>query len=160
MSSLNKAQLRAVKQNRAQQLYSVTEVSWQNAQAVLKQIRQQVFVIEQQVPETLEWDGLDEHAVHLLAQNAHDKPIGCARILQGGIIGRMAVTLEWRTVGVGHALLQAAITCCRTRGWLEISLSAQIHAIPFYQRVGFEVCSGVYLDAGIPHQDMRLSLSN
>ena len=160
MSNLNKAQLSAAQQNRAQPLYSITEVSWQHAQTALMQIRQQVFVIEQQVPETLEWDGLDEHAVHLQALDSQGNAIACARILPNGSIGRMAVLENWRGMGVGKALLQTALASCRKRGWLQVKLSAQTHAITFYQQAGFEVCSGIYLDAGIPHQDMRASLSN
>jgi predicted GNAT family N-acyltransferase len=140
--------------------YAVQEVSWQAAQAELAQLRQQVFVIEQQVPVALEWDGLDAAAIHLLARDKNQNAIGCARILAGGSIGRMAVLKNWRKQGVGHALLQAAIASCRSRGWLHISLSAQTHAIGFYQRAGFVVCSEEYLDAGIPHRDMLLQLNN
>ena len=116
--------------------------------------------MEQQVPVALEWDGLDEGAVHVLALSTHGEAIGCARILVGGSIGRMAVLNDWRGFGIGRALLQAAIASCRSRGWLDISLSAQTHAISFYEQSGFTVCSEEYLDAGIPHRDMTMHLSN
>lgn len=140
--------------------YVIQETNWLAAQAELAQVRQQVFVIEQQVPLALEWDGLDAAAIHVLARDQNQNAIGCARILAGGSIGRMAVLKNWRKQGVGYALLQAAIASCRSRGWLHISLSAQTHAIGFYQRAGFVVCSEEYLDAGIPHRDMVLQLNN
>ena len=140
--------------------YAVQEVSWLAAQAELAQLRQQVFVIEQQVPVALEWDGLDAAAIHLLARDNNRHAIGCARILAGGSIGRMAVLKNWRKQGVGYALLQAAIASCHSHGWLHISLSAQTHAIGFYERAGFVVCSEEYLDAGIPHRDMLIQLNN
>ena len=154
----NKTRMRRL--NKLPHGYAVQEVSWQAAQAELAQLRQQIFVIEQQVPVALEWDGLDAAAIHLLARDNNQHAIGCARILSGGSIGRMAVLKSWRKQGVGHALLQAAIASCRSRGWLHISLSAQTHAIGFYERAGFVVCSEEYIDAGIPHRDMVLQLNN
>lgn len=137
--------------------YSVRIVRWQETQEQLREIREQVFIREQQVPLALEWDGLDENAVHVLALDQYASAIGCARILPHGVIGRMAVLRDWRNKGVGKAILETAIAYCREQGWHDISLSAQTHAIPFYERAGFVICSEIYLDAGIPHRDMRLS---
>jgi predicted GNAT family N-acyltransferase len=139
------------------ELHLIREVDW-GAQAALSSIRTQVFIIEQGVTPELEWDGLDEDALHLLAFD-HETPVGCARILANGIIGRMAVLESHRGKGIGLALLKQAIACCHRHGWQQIKLSAQIHALQFYQREGFKVCSEEYLDAGIPHRDMELSLS-
>src|SRR5690606_6381921 len=61
--------------------YSVRIVRWQQAQEQLRDIREQVFIEEQQVPVALEWDGLDENAIHVLILDAEGRPIGCARIL-------------------------------------------------------------------------------
>jgi predicted GNAT family N-acyltransferase len=143
----------------SQPCFVIQEVSWETAQSQLRRIRQRVFIEEQLVPVELEWDGLDEKAIHLLAVDAEDNSIGCARIVDNGVIGRMAVLQAWRGQGAGQALLDAAIECCRRRGWRKVTLSAQTHAIPFYERAGFIVYSGEYLDAGIPHRDMRLELS-
>lgn len=139
---------------------SVNEVSWRDAQSVLSEIRRQVFIVEQHVPEALEWDGLDAEAIHLLAISPAGIAIGCARILSPGRIGRMAVLKTNRGHGAGLALLHAAIASSRARGWCDITLSAQKQAIGFYAQVGFTVCSKEYLDAGIAHLDMRLKLSN
>ncbi len=136
--------------------FHITEVRWQSAAPALREIRTTVFIIEQHVPETLEWDGQDDAAWHLLAITSDGKSIGCARILSGGVIGRIAVLPAWRNKGVGRQLLQAAIALCKTHGQGICRLSAQVHAIPFYQKVGFEICSPEYLDAGIPHRDMQL----
>lgn len=132
--------------------------SWQADKASLAAIRRTVFIEEQHVPEALEWDGEDEAAQHFLALDADGTPIGCARLLPSGKLGRMAVLPSWRRRGVGMALLQAAMAACREYGDASIQLSAQVQAIPFYQHAGFTVCSGIYNDAGIPHRDMRLTL--
>ncbi|MEQ1600244.1 MAG: GNAT family N-acetyltransferase [Methylophilaceae bacterium] len=145
--------------------FTVQEVSWQTAQTALSQIRLEVFVHEQQVPMHLELDGLDEQALHLLALNHAGEAIGCARILlpadlRPASIGRMAVIKAWRNKGVGTALLQAAVKICRQLNWKNVTLSAQTHAIGFYARAGFTLCSAEYLDAGILHRDMMLNLSD
>lgn len=44
-------------------------LSWKEAEAKLKYIRTQVFMLEQGVSADLEWDGLDQDAIHLLLRN-------------------------------------------------------------------------------------------
>jgi predicted GNAT family N-acyltransferase len=136
----------------------VNIVSWKDAGSALADIRRHVFIEEQSVPESLEWDGMDDDAVHVLALDA-THAIGCARMLSGGRIGRMAVLPEWRGRGVGRAMLETLIALSREQGLAHVSLSAQTHAIPFYAKSGFKVCSEIYDDAGIPHRDMVLTLS-
>lgn len=140
--------------------FYIREAEWITEQAQISAIRQQVFVVEQHVPPELEWDGLDETATHLLAVAEDGKPVGCARILIGASIGRMAVLASWRGQGVGWALLQTAIEYCRREGWLHIEVSAQTHAIPFYEKAGFQVSGEEYMDAGILHRAMSLHISS
>jgi predicted GNAT family N-acyltransferase len=64
--------------------FVVTEVSWDEAAPVLRAIRFEVFVNEQAVPETLEWDGLDPQCRHVLARDAGAVPIGTGRLLPDG----------------------------------------------------------------------------
>jgi len=137
--------------------FHLSPVSWHTHSTQLKAVRQQVFVIEQQVPTDLEWDELDEAAQHLLALNHVGEPIGCARLLANGSIGRMAVLKAWRGRGIGTALLNRAVAIHQQQGAQTIQLSAQMHAIPFYAKAGFVVCSQPYLDANIMHVDMRLT---
>lgn len=136
--------------------FNVQKVTWQTHAAQLKAVREQVFIIEQQVPIDLELDGLDATAQHLLVLNDVGEAIGCARLLGDGSIGRMAVLKPWRGLGVGSALLNKAVALYRQQNIQNITLSAQVHAIPFYEKSGFEVSSEPYLDADIVHVDMRL----
>lgn len=125
--------------------------------AACRSIRQRVFIDEQQVPEALEWDAADETATHLLASLV-GQSVACARVLPDGHIGRMAVLPAWRGQGVGEALLMQAIQICRQFDVTHVRLSAQMHAVGFYQQAGFEICGEPYSDADILHIDMQLEL--
>ena len=138
--------------------FSLRMAQWPQDQNALRLVREQVFVEEQQVPLELEWDGLDDQCVHLLAEDPSGQPIGTGRLLPDGHIGRMAVLRPWRRRGVGTALLQALITQAAQQGFSEVRLNAQVAAIPFYQAAGFETTGQVFDEAGIHHQAMRLLL--
>lgn len=139
------------------QQVSIEQVSWQQTEAHLRQVRTVVFIEEQFVTPEFEWDEIDSTAVHLLAM--HDnQAIACLRIIHHEKIGRMAVLKPWRGMGVGSKLLEKAIEICRQHGSKQIVLSAQTHAIHFYQKAGFEITSGEYTDVHIPHVDMCLKL--
>lgn len=134
-------------------------VSWNHEAPALRAIRTAVFIQEQQVPEALEWDELDAVSVHALALDAAGQPIGTARLLPDGHIGRMAVLKPWRGQGFGAALLQVLLEELRQRQQKKAMLNAQTYAVPFYQKFGFNVCSEEFMDAGILHVKMELLLA-
>jgi predicted GNAT family N-acyltransferase len=136
---------------------TIQQVTWQAAENELRAVRTPVFIEEQFVTPEFEWDEIDASAVHLLA-TFENQPIACLRIIHYQKIGRMAVIKQWRGVGLGAAMLQNAISICKERGSKSIYLSAQTHAIHFYQKAGFKQMSEEYCDVDIPHVDMRLDL--
>lgn len=138
--------------------YTIKQTNWDSARLELSRIRRKVFIEEQQVPEELEWDAFDYDSIHLIATDTLHQAIGCLRLLPDGHIGRMAVLAEWRGKGVGMALLQRAIAVARHQGYRKVILNAQCHAIGFYLRAGFTVCSDEFFDAGIPHKTMEMML--
>ena len=137
----------------------VEQVAWAAAADVLSAIRRAVFVVEQGVPEQLEWDGIDPHCAHLLARLPDGTPVATARIQGDGRIGRMAVLAPWRRIGVGSALLRELIRIAAGWGLSCVQLNAQLHAVSFYAERGFCTEGEPFLDAGIPHQHMTYCLS-
>lgn len=135
----------------------IKEADWSQDQAALRAIRSAVFIDEQQVPVELEWDEFDEECRHWLAL-ANGRPVGTARLLRNGQIGRMAVLRDQRGRGIGAALLRAVLAAAESSGRRELFLHAQTHALPFYEQFGFAVTGPEFMEAGIPHRTMRLSL--
>ncbi len=138
--------------------FAVRVCDWAADAAALRQIRLEVFVVEQRVPEALEWDDADAESIHALAEDAAGAPVGCARLLPDGHIGRVAVMRTWRRQGVGAALLQRLIDEASLRGNVRAIVNAQVDAIPFYERYGFVITGGVFEEAGIAHRVMERAL--
>jgi predicted GNAT family N-acyltransferase len=139
--------------------FRVRRADWARDREHLRRIREVVFVLEQQVPAELEWDGLDETCLHVVAEGSDRAPIGTGRLLPDGHIGRMAVIAAWRRCGVGSAILTELLRLAREQNMTQVVLNAQTHALGFYQRHGFVAEGGVFLDAGIEHRRMRRALT-
>ncbi|WP_328633730.1 GNAT family N-acetyltransferase [Streptomyces sp. NBC_00356] len=134
-------------------------------------VRKEVFVVEQRVPEDIEYDAYDAGAVHVLAVRQDGEPLGTGRLLTGeaaavknggaadvGALGRLAVTKSARGLGVGAALVRAIEDAARARGLAAVDLHAQTHALGFYERLGYVAYGPEFLDAGIDHRAMRKTL--
>jgi predicted GNAT family N-acyltransferase len=127
-------------------------------------LRLEVFVDEQRVPpeeEIDEHDRSDPRAVHAVVYD-DDRVIAAGRFYERDAqtvqIGRMAVRSGARGRGAGRTLLHALMEEARRRGYARASLSAQLHARPFYAKSGFAAFGPVFDDAGIPHQEMQCML--
>ena len=129
-------------------------------------IRKKVFIDEQKVAESDEIDEFDSNpsaAIHFLALK-DGKPAATARVrfLNDGTrakIQRVATLVEFRRQGIGHSLMRYITDHVRTHHKppvQELYLEAQVHAIEFYQKLGFEPFGDEFLDVGIPHRAMRL----
>jgi len=92
----------------------IREVDWASHEQALSSLRRTVFVEEQGVAEDEEWDGADSDCRHFLADDGAGRPIGTARLMPSGQVGRMAVLVQWRGQGVGARLLRLAVDAART----------------------------------------------
>ncbi|MDP1823128.1 MAG: GNAT family N-acetyltransferase [Archangium sp.] len=128
-------------------------------------IREIVFIEEQSVPESLERDADDAVAFHVLAL-AGKHAIGTGRLVSlpqpptgetghWGRIGRMAVLQSNRKGGTGSRVLVALEAEARRRKLAGILLHAQLSAMEFYKRHGYEPHGAVFDEAGMPHLEMK-----
>ena len=124
-------------------------------------LRRIVFIVEQEVPEHEEVDGDDGRCTHVLA-SVNGKPMGAARFQYIGDkakIQRVCILKEARGTGLGAQLMRGILEIIKAEGKVETAvLGAQTHALAFYEKLGFEAFGDEYLDAGIAHRDMKITL--
>ncbi|WP_224268148.1 GNAT family N-acetyltransferase [Haloprofundus salinisoli] len=125
-------------------------------------VREAVFVDEQDVPEELEWDEHDDEALHFVAYDG-ETAVGVARLRRVddgvGKLERVAVLEPRRGDEWGTRLVAAAERAAREAGFEELRLHAQTHVETFYRDLGYETTSDVFEEAGIPHVEMRKSVT-
>jgi len=123
-------------------------------------VRAAVFMREQGVPPEEEWDRLDKVCTHFLAGDAN-APAGCARLLPMGEsakVQRVAVMPAQRGTGLGARIMSVVLEHARQAGFRQAALDSQIHAIGFYETLGFRAHGPEFLDAGIGHRAMTRPL--
>ncbi|KQL54958.1 acetyltransferase [Heyndrickxia shackletonii] len=123
-------------------------------------IRKIVFIEEQQVPEEEEIDQYEDAADHFVLYD-DNKPIGAGRfrVVDGkGKVERICILSSYRGKGAGKIIMEAIEQHASEQGLTRLKLNAQTHAIPFYEKLKYEVVSDEFLDAGIPHKTMEKSL--
>jgi len=124
-------------------------------------VRHEVFVEEQGVDESDEYDAYDETATHFVAYDSGE-PIGAARLREYadgvGKVERVAVCASRRGSGVGRALMATLEARAETLGFVTLKLHSQTQAADFYRSLGYERHGGEFEEAGIPHVEMRKPL--
>ena len=132
------------------------------------EVRRRVFIEEQGVPPEIEIDEYDaepgarDDALHVLGL-LQGSAVATGRLLFDsgpghGHIGRIAVLQEHRRHGHGRSIMQALHEQALQRGVRRLTLAAQLHAIGFYERLGYVARGEAFLDAGIEHRWMDLHL--
>lgn len=126
-------------------------------------IRKKVFVEGQNVPIDEEIDGKDKDSEHYLLL-IDNEPTGTARVRfleHYAKIERVAILAGNQGRGLGLKLMQKIVSDLKEQSQVNTAkLGAQTYAIPFYEKLGFTVCSEEYMDANIPHKDMELNVKS
>ena len=138
--------------------YRIVEAQLPDDLSAIHQVRREVFVVEQGIPEHLEWDGSDDACRHVIACDALWQPVGTGRLDPLGRIGRMAVLPSWRSRGVGTALLVRLLALARAQGLHEVVVHAQRSVVGLYHKAGFLERGRPFREAGIEHQLMVKAL--
>lgn len=126
-------------------------------------IRKKVFVEEQQVPEEIEIDAFDQlngTCSHVLL-SVDKVAVGTGRVRlvdNYGKLQRVAILPDYRKHGFGKIIILKLEELAQELGATKSKLDAQVHAIGFYEKLGYTVQSDVFQDAGIDHVLMVKSL--
>ncbi|MBM7647514.1 putative GNAT family N-acyltransferase [Bacillus ectoiniformans] len=125
-------------------------------------VRKKVFVEEQQVPLELEIDEHEDSSAHFTLYDG-EMPCGAGRFREVEGVGkaeRICILPEYRGTGAGRQMMEAIESYAKSHSLPAVKLNAQTQAIPFYERIGYEIISDEFLDAGIPHKTMKKQWSN
>jgi hypothetical protein len=136
-------------------MHRVQSGHWDKLEQDAKFIRKQVFIIEQNIPEEEEWDDQDMISDHFVVYD-QDQPIATARLLQNNSVGRVAVLKAYRGQGIGRMIMLEIIRLAHRQHRTFLQLSSQVHAISFYEKLGFSIQGDAYDECGIPHIKMQL----
>ena len=110
----------------------IKATSWSQSSKEISEVRHKVFVVEQ------------------------SKPIGAARLQKYGKIERVSVLREYRTKGIGTAIMKMVIEKARDLDIEKIYLHSQMDSKNFYQQLGFVQHGKTFFEADKPHIEMIL----
>jgi predicted GNAT family N-acyltransferase len=125
----------------------------------IRKIRATVFQDEQGISPELEWDGLDEQCIHLVAKLGNDC-VGVGRLRETKEaktlkLERLAVLTGYRQQGIGSEMVYTAIAYGREQGYQQMTIHAQGSTVEFYERLGFRRVGELFYEAGIEHLKME-----
>ncbi|MGF1776179.1 GNAT family N-acetyltransferase [Vibrio nomapromontoriensis] len=104
-------------------------------------IRYQVFTVEQQIPNELDFDGLDGVSVHVLVVE-QEQAIATARLCinadGSSVMARVAVIEKYRGHGVASVVVQALMSYAENQDVNSIEIHAHGYLQGFYEGFGFE----------------------
>ncbi|WP_179946578.1 MULTISPECIES: GNAT family N-acetyltransferase [Listeria] len=127
------------------------------------QIRFDVFVTEQHVDPELEWDEFDNDPSTIMFIDYDDDgtPLatGRLRLLPNyGKVERICAQKKARGKGSGRRIMETIEQEAKQQGASKLKLGGQVTAIPFYEKLGYTVCSDIFMDAGIEHKEMEKNI--
>ncbi len=125
-----------------------------------RNLRIEIFVKEQGVPEENEFDDFDLQVPHLVIFS-EGEAVATGRNIPYGEntvkIGRIAVKKEKRGMHLGEKIVKELLRKAKEDGAKTVKVGAQTHAVGFYEKCGFKlVGTPEYLEENIPHYDMYL----
>ena len=126
-----------------------------------RDLRIEIFVKEQGVPEENEFDEHDMQVPHLVIFS-DGEPVATGRIIPYGEdtvkIGRIAVKKDKRGLHLGEKIVLELLRKSKEDGAKTVCVGAQTHAVGFYEKCGFSlVGTPEYMEENIPHYDMILN---
>lgn len=140
--------------NKAAHQLSVDIVSFKEHKNAIKHIRTDVFIKEQGIPESLEWDEYEHSSWHAVAY-INNIPVGTGRLQQDGKITRIAVLKAYRGNGVASAILKQLLALAAKHKLHALYLNAQTSAASMYEKYGFIREGEPFDEGGIEHTRMR-----
>lgn len=151
-------------------LIVIRDVSWASHEPELRLVRTEVFLREQRIDESDEWEAeVDPTSAHVLAYVRDGDALqlaGCARIdalpnkpAEWRKVSRVAVLKPFRKLGVASTIMRHIVgSFAPAAGVRHLKLHAQTYAMGLYAKTGFATVGDEFDECGIPHVEMELHL--
>lgn len=139
--------------------FNFQQTTWQESSNDILDIRNRVFMIEQHIRDNVLCDLDDNECYHIVVKNELREIVACGRITEQGRIGRLAVLLPYRGIGIGTKLFKTLIQTGKSKNLKNISLNAELSDHPFYNMQKFTSAGPVYMKQGVPHQMLARKLA-
>ncbi len=123
----------------------------------VQEIRESVFVKEQNVPYNIDFDGFDRNSTHFILMT-QGQAVATARIREtekGTKLERFAVAKKYRGNQYGKELMKGILEFHKSNELLPLYLHAQEDVIDFYKKFGFVEEGKIFHEANIPHRLMK-----
>ncbi|WP_028775838.1 GNAT family N-acetyltransferase [Shimazuella kribbensis] len=124
-------------------------------------VRHRVFVEEQNISSEFDKDEYDGSATHVVIYDK-EVPVATGRyrvVKDMAKIERIAVLSSYRGNGVGKMVMAELEQAAKKRGLACVILDAQAHAENFYEKLGYQSVSGIFMKQSIPHLEMKKRLT-
>ncbi|MEB2271714.1 GNAT family N-acetyltransferase [Bacillus safensis] len=143
---------------------NIKRITTENDLHAAQDIRKSVFIEEQQVPESDEFDQFDtlnEQCQHVLVYH-ENQPVGTGRVRivdHTGKLERICILKPYRKYGLGKIIIGELEKIMQEKGITKMKLHGQTHAESFYKKLGYQTTSDEFLEDGIPHVLMTKEIS-
>ncbi|MDP4124021.1 GNAT family N-acetyltransferase [Bacillus subtilis] len=127
-------------------------------------IRKTVFIEEQHVSESEEFDEFDtlqEQCQHVLVYH-ENQPVGTGRVRivdHTAKLERICILKPYRKYGLGKVIVSGLEEIIKEKGLTACKLHGQTQAAGFYQKLGYQISSQEFMEDGIPHVLMTKDIS-
>lgn len=123
-------------------------------------LRKEVFSNEQKVDINIEMDEKDREAIHFIGSRDEEIIATCRLVVDGtsAKLGRMAIAKSFRRQNLGRQLIAYVEDYAKKHNILKIVASAQIQALDFYLKNGYQIDSELFYEADIPHKTVYKKL--
>ncbi len=140
--------------------YSMSQVKWQQAAPLLKEIREKVFVCERRIPKNIEFDQEDHTAYHMLVRDDNNQePIATGRMSPKGVISRISVVMGYRSERIDKLIMQGLFRIAHKLTLKEVFILSPLEKVEYFTNHDFYPIGSVYMEAGMPKQRMACAIT-
>lgn len=123
---------------------------WQRAAALC--VRYQVFVVERGIDRADEFDDQDIDGRIYANLLVNQLPVSTGRLLQEdeevARLTRIATLSAYRGHGFGRQIVQKLENYAKETGYKQLIIHSELTAKSFYEELGYEAVSAIYLEDG------------